>query len=62
MIREIICNAKCRNKEREKAVEDTINVQKRFKEKIKTETANKMLEKDFKIIEEFWKSYKKHKS
>lgn len=59
MIREIICNAKCRNKEWEKAVEDTINVQKRFKEKIKTETANKMLEKDFKIIEEFWKSYKR---
>ena len=59
MIREIICNAKCRNKEWEKAVEDTINVQKRFKEKIKPETANKMLEKDFKIIEEFWKSYKR---
>lgn len=57
-IREIICNAKCRNKEWEKSVEDTINVQKRFKEKIKTRTAKKMLEKDFEIIEEFWKSYK----
>lgn len=59
MIREIICNAKCRNKEWEKSVEDTINVQKRFKAKLQTETANKMLEKDFKVIEEFWKLYKK---
>lgn len=58
MIREIICNAKCRNKEWEKSVEDTINVQKRFKEKVKTETANKMLEEDFEIIEKFWKLYK----
>lgn len=59
MIREIICNAKYRNKEWEKSVEDTIRVQKRFKEKVKTETANKMLEEDFKIIEKFWKSYEK---
>lgn len=59
MIREIICNAKCRNKEWEKSVEDTIKVQKRFKEKLKTKTANKILEKDFVIIEEFWKSYRK---
>ncbi len=57
-IREIICNAKCRDKEWEKSVEDTINVQKRFKEKVKTETAKKMLDKDFEIIEKFWKSYK----
>lgn len=41
MIREIICNAKCRNKEWEKSVEDTINVQKRFKEKLQTKTAKK---------------------
>ncbi len=59
MIREIICNAKCRNKEWEKSVEDTINVQKRFKEKLQTETAKEMLEKDFEIIENFWQSYKK---
>lgn len=59
MIREIICNAKCRNKEWEKSVEDTIKVQKRFKEKLKTKTAQKMLEKDFKVIEEFWELYKK---
>lgn len=59
MIREIICNAKCRNKEWEKSVEDTINVQKRFKEKLQTKTASKMLEKDFEVIEEFWKLYKK---
>ncbi len=59
MIREIICNAKCRNKEWEKSVEDTIKVQKRFKEKLATKTAREMLEKDFEIIENFWKSYKK---
>lgn len=59
MIREIICNAKCRNKEWEKSVEDTINVQKRFKEKLQTKTAKKMLEKDFEVIEEFWELYKK---
>lgn len=59
MIREIICNAKCRNKEWEKSVEDTINVQKRFKEKLQTKIARKMLEKDFEVIEEFWKLYKK---
>ena len=58
MIREIICNAKCRNKELEKSIEDTIKVQKRFKEKLKTKTANKMLEKDFEIIEKFWELYK----
>lgn len=62
MIREIICNAKCRNKEWEKSVEDTINVQKRFKEKLQTKTAKKMLEKDFEIIENFWESYKKWSS
>ena len=62
MIREIICNAKCRNKEGEKSVEDTINVQKRFKEKLQTKTAKKMLEKDFEIIENFWESYKKWSS
>lgn len=59
MIREIICNAKCRNKEWEKSVEDTINVQKRFKEKLQTKTAKEMLERDFEIIENFWQSYKK---
>lgn len=59
MIREIICNTKCRNKEWEKSVEDTINVQKRFKEKLQTKTAKEMLEKDFEIIENFWQSYKK---
>ena len=53
MVREIICNAKCRNKEWEKAVEDTIKVQKRFVEKVKTKTAKKMIEKDLKIIGEF---------
>jgi len=59
MIREIICNAKCRNKEWEKAVDDTIAVQKRFQKKLKTKTANTMLENDFKIVQEFWESYKK---
>lgn len=59
MIREVICNAKCRNKDWEKSVEDTIKVQKRFKEKVTTQTANKMLEKDFEIIKEFWKSYER---
>ena len=59
MIREIICNAKCRNKEWEKSVEDTINVQKRFKEKLATETAKEMLKEDFEIIEKFWKLYRK---
>ena len=59
MIREIICNSKCRNKEWEKSVEDTIKVQKRFKEKLQTKTAKGMLERDFEIIENFWKSYKK---
>lgn len=59
MVREIICNAKCRNKEWEKAVEDTIKVQKRFVEKVKTKTAKKMIEKDLKIIGEFWELYKK---
>ena len=59
MIREIICNAKCRNKEWEKSVEDTINVQKRFKEKLQTRTAKEMLKRDFEIIENFWKSYNK---
>ncbi len=52
-------NKKCRNKEWEKSVEDTINVQKRFKEKLQTKTAKEMLEKDFEIIENFWQSYKK---
>ena len=59
MIREIICNAKCRNKEWEKSVEDTIMVQQRFKEKLQTKTAKKMLEKDFEVIEEVWNLYKK---
>lgn len=59
MIREIICNAKCRNKEWEKSVEDTIKVQNRFKEKLQTKTAKEMIEKDLKIIEEFWELYKK---
>ena len=59
MIREIICNAKCRNKEWEKSVEDTINVQKIFKEKLQTKTAKELLERDFEIIENSWKSYKK---
>lgn len=59
MIREIICNAKCRNKGWEKSVEDTIKIQKRFKEKLRTKTANRMIEKDLEIIEEFWKLYKK---
>lgn len=58
MIREIICNAKCRNKEWEKSVEDTIKVQKRFQEKLATKTAKEMLEKDIKIIKDFWESYK----
>ena len=59
LIREVICNAKCRNKEWEQSVEDTINVQKRFKTKLKTNTAYKMLEKDFEIIDAFWESYKR---
>lgn len=59
MIREIICNAKCRNKEWEESVEDTINVQKRFKEKLQTKTAKEMLKRDLEIIEVFWKLYKK---
>lgn len=59
MIREIICNAKCRNKQWEKSVEDTIKVQKRFKEKLKTETAQKMLEKDFQVMADFWELYQK---
>lgn len=58
MIREIICNAKCRDKNWKKSVEDTINVQKEFKEKLQTKTAKKMLEKDFEVIEEFWRLYK----
>ena len=41
MVREIICNAKCRNKEWEKSVEDTINVQKRFKENYKQKQQRK---------------------
>ena len=59
MIREIICNAKCRNKEWQKSVEDTIKVQKRFKEKVQTKTAKEMIEKDLEIIETFWDLYKK---
>ena len=59
MIREIICNAKCRNKEWQKSVEDTIKVQKRFKEKVQTKTAKEMIEKDLEIIETFWNLYKK---
>lgn len=59
MIREIICNAKCRNKEWKKSVEDTIKVQKRFKEKVQTKTAKEMIEKDLEIIETFWNLYKK---
>jgi len=59
MIREIICNAKCRNKEWQKSVEDTIKVQKRFKEKVKTQTAKEMIKRDLEIIEEFWDLYKK---
>lgn len=59
MIREIICNAKCRNKEWQKSVEDTIKVQKRFKEKVKTQTAKEMIKRDLEIIEKFWDLYKK---
>lgn len=62
MIRELICNAKCRDKEWEKSVEDTIKVQKRFKGKLATKTAKEILEKDLKIIESFWESYKKWSS
>ena len=59
MIREIICNAKCRNKDWEKSVEDTMKVQKRFLAKVQTKTAYNMIEKDIKVIEEFWELYRK---
>ena len=59
MVRELICNAKCRNKDWEKSVEDTINVQKRFLAKIQTKTAYKMIADDIRVIEEFWELYKK---
>lgn len=62
MVREIICNGKCRDKEWEESVEDTIKVQKRFKEKLATKTAKEILEEDLKIIENFWESYKKWSS
>ena len=59
MVREIICNAKCRNKEWDKSIEDTIKVQKRFEEKLQTEIAKKMVSRDIEIINQFWNSYKK---
>lgn len=57
MIREIICNVKARDKNWENAIKDTMEVQKRFREKLMTNAAKEMLEKDFVIIDEFWKSY-----
>lgn len=58
MVREIICNAKCRNKVWDKCIEDTIKVQKRFEEKLQTKTAKKMVSKDLEIINQFWNLYK----
>lgn len=56
-IREVICNVKCRNKNWEDAINDTIKVQERFRKKLMTNAAKEMLKKDFAIIDEFWKSY-----
>lgn len=58
MIREILCNIKCRDKNWKDAINDTISVQERFRKKLMTNTAKNMLEKDFAIIDEFWNSYK----
>lgn len=58
-IRELFCNIKARNKNWEDSVKDTIKVQKIFKEKLMTKTAIELVEKDLRIIEEFWTSYNK---
>ena len=57
MIREILCNIKCRDKNWEDTIEDTISVQERFRKKLMTNTAKNMLQKDFAVIDEFWKLY-----
>ncbi len=58
-IREILCNIKARDKNWKDSIEDTIKVQRRFKEMLMTETAKKMVEEDLVIIDRFWNSYER---
>lgn len=58
-IREILCNIKARNKNWNESINDTVNVQKRFLDKLMTKTAKEMIKEDIDIINRFFELYYK---
>ena len=58
-IREILCNIKARDKSWEETINDTVNVQKRFFDKLMTDTAKEMIKEDIEIINKFFELYYK---
>ena len=58
-IREILCNIKARGKSWDDSIGDTVKVQKRFLNKLMTDTAKEMIKDDIKIVGDFFELYYK---
>ena len=56
-IREVLCNAVTRKKDRERSVRDARKVQSLFREKLMTRTARKMVRELDKAMNNFWTTY-----
>jgi HD superfamily phosphodiesterase len=56
-IRELLCNAKVRNKIWDENVSETKKVQKMFEGKLMTETGKKLAKESMKITRKFWDCY-----
>ena len=58
-IREILCNIKARGKSWDETIDDTVKVQKKFLDKLMTNTAKEMIKEDITIINRFFELYYK---
>jgi HD superfamily phosphodiesterase len=56
-VRELLCNAKARNKLWDESVKETKKVQKMFEEKLMTKTAKKLAKESIEITRRFWDCY-----
>ena len=55
----ILCNIKARGKSWDDSIGDTVKVQKRFLNKLMTDTAKEMIKDDIKIVSDFFELYYK---
>ncbi|NIS63043.1 MAG: hypothetical protein GTO13_20815, partial [Proteobacteria bacterium] len=58
-IRELLCNARARNKAWDENVDETKKVQRMFEEKLMTKTAKKLAEESMEITRKFWDCYER---